>query len=638
MKESDHAQHGNVPVDLVASLQTMATRLRRHALTSTTEAGSGHPSSCFSCAELISTLFFHFLRFDINNPNSPNNDRFILSKGHAAPILWAAWAEGGAFSVEQIQTLRKIDSNLEGHPTPRHPLVDVATGSLGQGLSIGVGMSLSARMDKTDNQIYVLLGDGETAEGSVWEAVALASHCKLDNLITIVDVNRLGQSQSTMYEHDVDGYQARFASYGWHAEVIDGHSVKQVLASFQTALEVKDQPSVIIAKTIKGKGLSFMEDADGWHGKPVSKGEELENALLELGTDLELKQQLHIVPPQTSVRSSENTIAPLDPPQYSPDDQVATRQAYGTILQKLGQANPNVVVLDGDTKNSTYSQEFLKEFPDRFVECFIAEQNMVGAAVGFGAMGKIAFASSFACFLTRAFDQIRMAAVSQSNINLCGSHAGISIGQDGPSQMGLEDLAMMRAVTGSTVLYPSDAVSTERLVAMASETPGIVYIRTSRPKTPILYSNDDTFVIGGSKILRSSSQDQATIVSAGITLHESLKAYQALYKDGIPVRIIDLYSIKPLDVETLLHAARDTGILVTVEDHYAEGGIGEAVFSVLAAESCQFKQLAVRGLPRSGPGDELMDVFGINSKSIVRVIKNLVSNKEPADLDEARGS
>ena len=631
MKESAQPQFESSSPDLVKSIQTMATRLRRHSLTSTAEAGSGHPSSCFSCAELISTLFFHFLRFDVADPDSPYNDRFILSKGHAAPILWAAWAEGGAFPVERLQTLRNIDSDLEGHPTPRNPLVDVATGSLGQGLSVGIGMALSARMNQTDSRIYVLLGDGETAEGSVWEAAALAAHYKLDNLIAVVDANRLGQSQPTMYGHDVQGHQQRFASFGWHTEVIDGHNVQEVLSSLQTALDVEGQPAVIIAKTIKGKGLSRMENQDGWHGKLIPKGDELENALLELGSDLELQQELHIALPGNGSGSSTNAAsetaseAAMESPHYSADAQVATREAYGTALRKLGRVNPDVVVLDGDTKNSTHSLEFLKEFPDRFVECYIAEQNMVGVAVGLGAMGKIPFTSTFACFLTRAYDQIRMAAISQSNINLCGSHAGVSIGQDGPSQMGLEDLAMMRAIAGSTVLYPSDAVSTERLVTLAAQTPGIVYIRTSRPKSPILYSADEDFKIGGCKVLKSSPQDRATIVAAGVTLHESLKAYQELQNDGIPVRVIDLYSLKPLDLETLRQAASETQIVVTVEDHYPEGGLGDAVLSALANQSCQFHQLAVTGLPRSGPGDALMDAFGINARSIVKTVKKLVN-------------
>ncbi|MDA2935197.1 transketolase [Acidobacteria bacterium AH-259-D05] len=609
----------------------MANRLRKHSLTSTTQAGSGHPSSCFSCAELISTLFFHVLRFEVASPENPRNDRFVLSKGHAAPVLWAAWAEAGAFPVEQLQTLRKIDSELEGHPTPRNPWVDVATGSLGQGLSVGIGMALAARMNQTGNRIYVLLGDGEAAEGSVWEAAALASHYHLDNLIAILDINRLGQSQPTMYEHDLESHRERFASNGWHTQIIDGHNIEEAITSLQTAVAVQDRPAAIMAHTLKGKGVSLMENRDGWHGKPVPAGEELEKALQEIGDDLDLEQELHVASPDgngvVSAPSKGHADSPLAPeaPHYSVDEQVATRQAYGAALRKLGKVNPDIVVLDGDTKNSTHSQEFLKAYPERFVECFIAEQNMVGAAVGLSAMGKIPFASTFACFLTRAYDQIRMAAISHANIKLCGSHAGISIGQDGPSQMGLEDLAMMRAVAGSTVLYPSDAVSTEGLMALAAQTRGIVYIRTSRPKTPVLYSNDEKFPIGGSKILKSSPEDRATIVAAGVTLHEALTAYQELQSQNLLIRVIDLYSVKPLDEETLRKAARETQVLITVEDHYPEGGLGDAVLSAVANESCKFHKLAVTGLPRSGEPGQLMDAFGISARVIVETVRKLTS-------------
>ena len=632
MKETAEPGSGNFPPALVESIQTMANRLRKHSLTSTTQAGSGHPSSCFSCAELISSLFFHFFRFEVANPENPCNDRFVLSKGHAAPILWAAWAEAGAFPVEKLQTLRKIDSDLEGHPTPRNRWIDVATGSLGQGLSVGVGMALAARMNQTGSRIYVLLGDGESAEGSVWEAAALASHYHLDNLTAILDINRLGQSQPTMYGHDVESHQKRFSSYGWHTQVIDGHSVQETLASLEMAIAVEGQPAAILARTIKGKGVSCMENRDGWHGKPVPPGEELQKALQEIG-NFELKGELHVRPPDGDRGVSSPPAGKadahfvLEAPHYSADQKVATRQAYGTALRKLGQANPNIVALDGDTKNSTYSQEFLKEYPDRFVECFIAEQNMVGTAVGLSSMGKIPFSSTFACFLTRAYDQIRMAAISQANIKLCGSHAGISIGQDGPSQMGLEDLAMMRAIAGSTVLYPSDAVSAERLVALAAQTPGIVYIRTSRPKTPILYSGEEEFQIGGSKVLQSSTQDRATIVAAGITLHEALEAYQVLLSQNLPVRVIDLYSVKPLDEETLRKAARETQLLITVEDHYPEGGLGDAVLSALANESCQFHKLAVNGLPRSGESGELMEALGISAQVIVKTVQALTADR-----------
>ena len=612
--------------ETIRSLYAMANRLRRHSLESTTAAGSGHPSSCLSSAELVSTLFFRFLRFDIQNPEGHHNDRFILSKGHAAPVLWAALAEAGAFPTEKLLTLRKMDSDLEGHPTPRNRWVDVATGSLGQGLSIGTGMALSHKRDELTNRIFVLIGDGEAAEGSVWEAAAMASYYKLDNLVALLDVNRLGQSQATMYGHNVETYSQRFSAFGWHTQIVDGHSVEEINAALTSAISVKGQPSVLVARTLKGKGVSFMEDKDGWHGKPCAAGEQLKEALSEIGDQLELEEPLSVAKPSSSVPSAGAiTGDPPAPPDYGADETIATRQAYGNALRKLGASNPRVVVLDGDTKNSTYSEKFLKDFPERFVECFIAEQAMVGAAVGMSAVGKVPFASTFACFLTRAYDQIRMAAISRSNIKICGSHAGVSIGEDGPSQMGLEDLAMMRAVAGSTVLYPSDGVSAERLVSLAAETPGIVYIRTTRPSTPILYSNEDEFIVGGSRVLRSSPGDQATIVAAGITLHESLTAYEELLDRGIPVRVIDLYSIKPVDGDTLKQAVQETGALVTVEDHYREGGLGDAVLDALAGEQSRFRKLAVNRLSRSGPSGELMEMQGISANAIRKAVEELLA-------------
>ena len=605
------------------SLRTMANRLRRHSLVSTAEAGSGHPSSCLSSAELVSTLFFQFLRFDVQHPDNPFNDRFILSKGHAAPLLWAAWAEAGAFPVDKLLTLRKLDSDLEGHPTPRNPWADVATGSLGQGLSIGVGMALAAKIDRLENRFFVLMGDGEIAEGSVWEAAALASHRKLDHLIALLDVNRLGQSQETMYGHDLQTYERRFQSFGWDTRVINGHEVEEVVGALEFAITANERPAIVIARTIKGKGVSFLEDRDGWHGKPVGSSEELQKALAEVGDDLQLPEPLRVAQPKKSPSAPGGSSAEMTPPDYVPGQKVATREAYGSALQKLGEVNPNLVVLDGDTKNSTYSNKFLNAHPDRFIECFIAEQNMVGAAVGLSAVGKIAFASTFACFLTRAHDHIRMASVSRANLKLCGSHAGISIGEDGPSQMGLEDLAMMRATSASTVLYPCDAVSSERLVALAAATPGIVYIRTSRPKTPVLYSAEEKFEVGGSKTLRLSEEDQATIVAAGVTLYEALKAYELLLKENCRARIIDLYSVKPVDEKTLQKAARETGTVITVEDHYPEGGLGDGVLTAITEVGCRFRKLAVTGTPRSGKPAELMDLFGISAPSIVEAVKEL---------------
>ncbi|MFQ5740293.1 MAG: transketolase [Acidobacteriota bacterium] len=623
MNQNTHTSTPAYSTGLIESLQVMANRLRRHSLVSTSEAGSGHPSTCLSCADLVSALFFHTLRFDVQNPDNPLNDRFVLSKGHGVPVLWAAWAEAGAFPVEKLLTLRRIDSDLEGHPTPRNPWIDVATGSLGQGLSIGLGMALSAKLDGLNNRIFVLTGDGELAEGAVWEAAMLASHYRLDNLVALLDINGLGQSQATMYGSDAGVYERRLRAFGWNTRVVNGHDMKEIVAALDQATSRSGAPFAIVARTKKGKGVSLMEDKDGWHGKAVAKGELLEQALGELGDTRNLPCPLEMRRPEGTLPDP-NPSGRMAPPSYATDSKVATRQAYGTALAKLGSVNPKVVVLDGDTKNSTYSQEFLRQHASRFVECFIAEGNMVGAAVGLSALGKIPFASTFACFFSRAFDQVRMGAISQANVKLSGSHCGVSIGEDGPSQMGLEDLAMMRAVAGSSVLYPSDGVSTERLVALAAETPGIVYIRTTRPKTPILYSSDDEFRLGGCKVLRSSPQDRATLVAAGVTLHESLKACRKLADEGLSVRVIDLYSVKPLDEEELRKAARETGAILTVEDHYPEGGLGDAVAAAIAGERCKYKKIAVRGLPRSGPSEALMEAFGLSSRAIVASVKELI--------------
>ena len=604
------------------SLEIMANRLRRHSLLSTTEAGSGHPSTCFSCAEIVSCIFFQILRYDLSDPKNPANDRFVLSKGHAAPILWAALAEAGAFPTDELLTLRRMGSELEGHPTPRNPLVDVSTGSLGQGLSNAVGMALSARMDGIDNRVFTLLGDGESAEGSVWEAAALASHYKLGSMTAILDVNRLGQSEPTMYQHDLSVYEGRFRAFGWKTIAVDGHDVRAVVAALNEAVADDSIPVAIIACTIKGKGVSFMADAEGWHGKPVTDPAQVKQALDELGPDEALPEKLSLAKPGSMAARSPQAAAAAPSPEYRIGDQVATRQSYGSGLAKLGRVNARVVALDGDCKNSTYSLDFKKEHPERFVECFIAEQNMVGAAAGLASMGKIPFASTFACFLTRAYDFIRMAAISQVGLKLCGSHAGVSIGEDGPSQMGLEDLAMMRSVAGSTVLYPSDGVSAERLVAEAAATPGIVYIRTSRPKTPVLYPNTESFPVGGCKILRRSTADRVTLVGAGVTLHEALKAYEILARENIVVRVIDLYSVKPVDQASLNEAARDTGHIITVEDHYLEGGLGEAARAAVdAVTPCRWTHLAVMGLSRSGGSEELLEYHGISAGRIVEAVK-----------------
>ena len=606
----------------IGNLQAMADRLRAHSIRSTFEAGSGHPTSCLSAADLVSALFFGVMRFDPKQPELPNNDRFVLSKGHAAPLLYAAWSEAGAFPVEELLDLRQIDSDLEGHPTARLPFVDVATGSLGQGLSAGAGIALNGKyLDRLDYRVYVLLGDGETAEGAVWEAAGFASHYRLDNLCAIVDVNRLGQSQATMYGHDLGPLARRFEAFGWHTLTIDGHDLRQILRACEEAADVRERPTAIIAKTLKGKGVSFLEDRDGLHGKPLESREDVDRALSELDLRKEVQVSVSNVAPNGT---SSPKIGRLSPPRYEIGQMVATRNAYGDALARLGSVDPRVVALDGDTKNSTFAETFLKAHPERFFECYIAEQNLVGVGVGLGTRGKIPFVSTFAAFFARAYDQIRMAAISHANLKMAGSHAGVSIGWDGPSQMGLEDLACMRTIPGCTVLYPSDAVSAEASVRLAAENDGMFFIRTTRPGTPVVYPNDTPFEIGGAKVLRSSKEDAATVVAAGVTLFEALKACDLLEREGVKVRVIDLFSVKPVDVETLRKAARETGgKVITVEDHYPEGGIGEAVESALSATGARIRLLAVEDLPRSGTPEELMARFRIDAEHIAAAVREM---------------
>lgn len=607
-------------------LKQKATNLRIHAIVSTSAAGSGHPTTCLSAADIVSALFFHAMRYDCADAQNPNNDRFILSKGHAAPLLYAAYAEAGIIPTENLLTLRQIDSILEGHPTPLFEWTEVATGSLGQGLSLGLGMALNGKyLDKSDYRVYVLLGDGETAEGGVWEAAALASYYQLNNLIGIVDVNALGQSQRTMYAFDIDTYCRRFEAFGWQTIGIDGHDFDEILPALAQAKASTDKPTMIVAKTFKGKGVSFLENADGWHGKAIPKGEELDKALAELGP-LHTEVPLQIELPDPVVGENRNAaVTECEPPNYTLGEKVATRGGYGTGLAKLGSANPAVVALDGDTKNSTYAEQFMERHPNRYFEMFIAEQNLVGAGIGLAKRGKIPFVSTFAAFLSRAYDQIRMSAISQANIKYAGSHCGVSIGEDGPSQMGLEDIAMFRAIPESIVLYPSDAVAAERLVAAAAAHDGIVYLRTSRPQTPVLYDAAERFPIGGCKVVRKSEDDSVTVVAAGVTLHEALKAYETLTAEGISIRVLDLYSIKPIDTETLQQAASETNnTLITVEDHYPEGGLGDAVMAAVATESVSVHKLTVKGIPRSGKPEELLERHGISAATIVRKVKAIV--------------
>jgi transketolase len=604
-------------------LRAIANRLRVLSIRSTAEAGSGHPSTCLSAAEIMSVLFFHAMRYDPKDPKNPVADRFVLSKGHAAPVLYAAWAEAGYYTEEQVMTLRRVDSDLEGHPTPRLPYVDVATGSLGQGLGVGIGLALNSRqLDKTNYRTYVLMGDGEAAEGSVWEAAELAGHYKMDNLVAIVDMNRLGQSQATMLEHDTEALRARFESFGWEAVTVDGHSVEELAKAFDTAASTKGKPFAVIARTFKGKGVGFAENKDGWHGKPFKKGEEADKAIAEVTAAGIAVKSKPVIPAPPAVKPPAPVVKPMDPPAYKPGDEIATREAYGVALVKLGAANSLVVALDADTKNSTYSDKFMKAYPDRFFEGFIAEQNMVSVAAGLAGRGKIPFASSFAVFLSRGYDQVRMAGVSGSNIKLCGSHVGVSIGEDGPSQMGLEDLALYRAIPGSVVFYPSDGVSAERAVELAAAHKGMCYIRTSRPKSGILYANNEKFAIGRAKVVRRAAGDKLTIVSGGVTLVEALRAADALAKEGIQVRVVDLFTVKPIDAQALVSNGRETGnLILTVEDHYPEGGIGEAVCAAVNGTGIKVVSLAVREVARSGKPEELVAKYGIDATAIAEAVR-----------------
>ncbi|MFZ1804469.1 MAG: transketolase, partial [Nitrospira sp.] len=539
--------------ELLSTLQNKATQLRINSVRATSEAGSGHPSSCASAADIVAALFFAVMRYDPQNPKALNSDRFILSKGHAAPLLYAAWAEAGLFPTSDLLKLRTLTSDLEGHPTPRLPFVDMATGSLGQGLSVGVGIALNAKfVDKLDHRTYVLMGDGESVEGSVWEAAEVGRQHGLDNLCAIVDINRLGQSDPTMLQHDMDAYRSRWAGFGWHAMVVNGHDLSALLKAFDEAARTTGRPTVLLAKTYKGKGISFMEDRADWHGKPLKKGEETQKAIDELTKQLSPNSAAVRIHTPSAPSADPVTIGTIPPPPYKIGDAVATREAFGAALEALGSVNPLVVALDADVKNSTYTDKFGKKFPNRFFENFIAEQNMVGAAAGLAACGKIPFAATFACFLSRAYDFIRMAAISGSNIKLVGTHVGVSIGEDGPSQMGLEDIAMMAVQPNVTVLYPSDGNSTYRLLEAAAQHKGMVYVRAGRPKTPVIYGQDERFHIGGSKIIRESTSDVLTIVAAGVTLFEALKAHDQLKAAGIAVRVIDLYSIAPIDRTTLV--------------------------------------------------------------------------------------
>jgi len=614
----------------VPALMNIATRLRIDSVRSTSEAGSGHPSTCCSAAEIVAALFFAEMRYDPRDPQNPDNDRFVLSKGHAAPLLYAAWAEAGFLTREDVLTLRRLDSNLEGHPTPRLPFADVATGSLGQGLCAASGIALNARRIGSDYRTYVLMGDGESAEGSVWEAANVAAFDRLDSLCGITDVNALGQSGPTQWQHDLEALAARWRAFGWNALLVNGHDLPEILDALDKARQTRGRPTMILAKTLKGKGVSVMEGNGGWHGKPLQKGEELDKALAELQSQFVPEDGSVPIPPPRPEPPRTNAGAARRAPArqgtvgataYKVGDSVATREAYGAAIARLASTDDRIVALDADVKNSTFSEKFERQHPERFYQTFIAEQAMIGAAMGLASRGAIPFPSTFAAFLTRAYDFIRMAAISNLNIKMAGSHAGVSIGEDGPSQMALEDLAMMRAQPNVAVLYPCDGVSTERLVERAAYHPGPVYMRTSRPKTPVIYGPDEQFQVGGLKVLRQSASDVATVVGGGVTVFEALKAYDELQKRGVNIRVIDLYSLQPIDAAALVRCARETkGRVITVEDHYAGGGIGDAVASAIASGGFTVRRLAVREIPRSGTPDQLLDRYGISARHIVAAV------------------
>ena len=611
------------PTDLTR-LEKLTGLIRHYILTASTAAGSGHPTSSLSAVELMTALLFGgIFRYDLDNPQFPNNDRLIFSKGHATPLFYSLWVAAGKLTGEYFEAnYRKFGSPLEGHPSVTFPYVEAATGSLGQGLSVGVGLAINARyLDMLPYRTYVLLGDSEMAEGSVWEAMELAAHYKLDNLVGIGDINRLGQRGETMYGWDIQSYVNRVWAFGWETIPVDGHSLQEVLAAYEKALTVKGKPVMILAKTIKGKGVSFIEDKNGWHGKALNQ-EECDRALGELGNvDLNIRGEMARPENKTPEVPPSVPVASFD---YPPDKKVATRKAYGNALARLGPANLNIVSIDGEVSNSTMAEIFGKACPDRFFEMYIAEQNMADVGLGLATRGKIPFASTFAAFWCRAFDQIRMAQYSEPNLKFVGSHAGVSIGYDGPSQMGLEDLAMFRALGDSVVVYPADAVATERLVEEMVKHRGIAYMRTTREATPILYSPDEQFPLGGCKVLRHSQKDRATVVGAGITLFEALAAYDTLQKMGIAIRVIDLYSIKPIAAATLADAARATGTIITVEDHYPAGGIGEAVMSALAAKPVPVYSLAVTKKPKSGSPEELLNYEDISREAIVKKVREIL--------------
>ena len=609
----------------VATWQSLAQQLRVDSVRVAAQASSGHPTSSMSAADLASVLLSDYLRYDMERRDAPNNDHLVFSKGHASPLIYSMLKAAGAIEEEEFLTYRTHGSRLEGHPVPNMPTVDVATGSLGQGLPISVGIALAGkRLDKLPYRVWVFCGDSEMAEGSMWEAAEHAAFWELDNLTAIIDVNRLGQRGETMYGWNTAAYAARLQAFGWHTIEIDGHDVDAINTAYQEAVATQGRPTAIIARTMKGRGVLAVQDKEGFHGRPL---DDAAAAITELGGAT--GSTVTVRTPANSVQPNVFSVTPsTDLPAYEVGSRMATRRAYGDALAAVGARRGDVVALDGEVSNSTHADIFARAHPDRFFECYIAEQQAIATAVGMQVRGWTPYVSTFAAFLTRAYDFIRMAAVSRASLRLSGSHAGVSIGEDGPSQMALEDLAMMRAINGSTVLYPSDANQAAQLVAQMADTQGISYIRTTREATPVLYSADESFPIGGSRVLRSSDSDALTIVAAGITLHESLKAVDALAADGINIRLIDLYSVKPIDADTLETAARETGTIVTVEDHWAEGGIGDAVLAALGGlrNPPRVVKLAVQGMPGSGKPADLLSAAGIDAAHIESAVRLLTQS------------
>jgi len=612
-----------------SELQDLAHKLRIHSVNMTTASKSGHPTSCSSMAEIMSVLFYRQMRYSVAEPKHPSNDRFILSKGHAAPILYAAWAEAGLFPVSDLMNLRKIDSDLEGHPTPRLNFIDVATGSLGQGLSVACGMAYAGKhFENASYRTFCLMGDGESMEGNIWEALNFAGFYKLNNLCAIIDVNRLGQSDPAPLQHDMDTYKRRLESFGFHAIVVDGHDILELCKAFDEAEKVLDKPTCLIAKTFKGKYFPDIENLMNWHGKALGdKAASVVKHVESLMKNPAVKPTNIPAPVMDAPTVDITGVALSDPPAYNLGDKLATRQAYGSALAKLAKNNPHVVALDGDMKNSTFSQEILKVDKNRYIECFICEQNMLGVGIGVACRDRtVAFASTFAAFLTRGFDNLRMGVISQTNLNVVGSHCGVSIGEDGPSQMALEDIAMFRSLPGCTVFYPSDAVSAERAVELAANTRGICFVRVSRPATPVIYNNQEQFSVGKAKIVRRSDSDQVLVVAAGITLAETMKAADMLAAKGINIRVMDPFTIKPLDITAVQdNAAACGGRVITVEDHYPEGGIGDAVLDAVSSyRNMIVRKLAVNAVPRSGPPAELLEMFGISANNIVKAVNDVI--------------